>query len=97
MNTASPDLVHRYAAWASKLEENMVSLARQRRVLLRMLPAALLLSALGFAINVWVGVGTFATGLWVCAAGLYLTMMRAREYREELARTQAQLRRMEAE
>jgi hypothetical protein len=92
--TARAELVRRYTVWEEKLRENIESLARQRRTVHRLFFGALVASAFGFFANFWFGVGTFATGLWVFCAGLYLTYVRGQEYVDELSRTRAEIDRL---
>jgi hypothetical protein len=86
--------LQRYATWEAKLRENIVLLARQRTTFYRIFFGVLFTSTLGFFLGAWFGVASFLTGVAFCGTGLYLTMMRAYEYEEELARTRAELRRL---
>ena len=69
----------KYEAWAARLEENIASLTRQRRSYFRIFFGA------------WLGVGTLATGIMVCIAGLYISTTRTWEYQRELARTREEI------
>jgi hypothetical protein len=91
---AHADLVQRYAAWEAKLRENIDSLSRQRTAFHRIFFGALMASTLGFFFGAWFGVGSFLTGLAFCGTGLYLTIVRRRQYDGELLRTRAELRRL---
>jgi hypothetical protein len=83
--------VAKYEAWAARLEENIATLARQRRAYYRILFGAVALSGVGFFFGWWLGVGTFATGLMVCIAGLYISTTRRWEYERELVRTRREI------
>jgi hypothetical protein len=89
----SDDQVAKYEAWAARLEENMTSLARQRRYFYAIFSGSIVLSAVGFFFGWWLGVGTFATGLMVCIAGLYISTTRRWEYERELALTREEIAR----
>jgi hypothetical protein len=91
---AHADLVQRYAAWEAKLRENIDALSRQRTVFHRIFFGALIASTLGFFFGAWVGVGSFLTGVAFCGTGLYLTIVRGRQYSGELRSTRAELRRL---
>jgi hypothetical protein len=93
-SSAHANLVQRYAAWEAKLRENIDSLSRQRSIFYRIFFGALTASTLGFFFGSWFGVGSFLTGLAFCGSGLYLTMMRRRQYHDELLHTRAELRRL---
>jgi hypothetical protein len=93
-SSAHADLVRRYAAWEAKLNQNIDSLSQQRTACYRIFFGALVVSTLGFFFGSWVGVGSFVTGVAFCGTGLYLTMMRRREYDDELLQTRAELRRL---
>ena len=88
------DLVQRYAAWETKLRENIDTLSQQRTAFYRIFFGALLLSAFGFVFGWWFGVASFFTGVAFCGTGLYLTMVRGQQYVDELSRTRAELRRL---
>ena len=90
----SAEQIAKYEAWATRLEENLASLARQRRTFFVIFGGAVVVSALGFFYGVWLGVATIATGIMVCIAGVYITTTRAWEYERELKRTRFELRRM---
>ncbi len=62
--------IAKYEAWAARLEENIRSLARQRRSFHRIFFGFVVLSAIGFFFGAWLGVGMFATGVMVCISGL---------------------------
>jgi hypothetical protein len=66
-------------------------MARQRRTFRVMFVGAMVLSAIGFFWGAWLGVATFFTGVMICAAGLYITMMREAEYKEELKQVRADI------
>ncbi len=53
-------------------------------------------SALGFFFGAWIGVGTLATGIMVCIAGLYISTTRRWEYERELARTREEIAHLKA-
>jgi hypothetical protein len=91
---AHADLVRRYSVWEAKLCENIAALARQRTLFQWVFFGGLVLSALGFVFGAWFGVGSIVTGIVWCGTGLYLTIMRGKQYREELSRTRAELRRL---
>jgi hypothetical protein len=93
-SSAHADLIQRYAAWETKLGENIDSLSRQRTVFYWIFFGALITSTLGFFFGSWFGVGSFLTGLAFCGTGLYLTIMRRRQYDDELLHTRAELRRL---
>lgn len=92
----SDDQLAKYEAWAARLEENMTSLARQRRYFYVIFFGSVALSALGFFFGWWLGVGTFATGLMVCISGLYISTTRRWEYERELALTREEIARIKA-
>jgi hypothetical protein len=83
--------IAKYEAWATRLEENIASLARQRRAFYGIFFGSVVLSALGFFFGAWLGVGTLATGIMVCVAGLYISTTRRWEYERELARTREEI------
>jgi hypothetical protein len=85
------DQIAKYEAWAARLEENIASLTRQRRSYFKVFFGAVALSAVGFFFGAWLGVGTLATGVMVCIAGLYISTTRTWEYRRELARTREEI------
>jgi hypothetical protein len=87
----SDDQLAKYEAWASRLEENIATLTRQRRLYLRIFFGAVGVSALGFFFGWWLGVGALATGIMVCIAGLYISTTRTWEYQRELARTREEI------
>ena len=93
-SNAHADLVRRYSAWEAKLCENIATLARQRTLFHRIFVGGFVVSVLGFLFGTWFGVGALVTGVVWCGTGLYLTIMRAKHYREELSRTRAELRRL---
>jgi hypothetical protein len=95
-SSAHADLVRRYAAWEAKLRENIDSLSRQRSAFHRIFFGVLIASTLGFFFGSWFGVGSFLTGVAFCGTGLYLTIMRRRQYAGELLHTRAELRRLTA-
>ena len=90
----SADQVAKYEAWILKLESNINDMHRQRRAFLWILFGAVVVSAVGFFWGVWLGAATFFTGLMIAGAGLYITMMREAEYKEELAQTKLDVTRM---
>jgi hypothetical protein len=90
-------LVERYSAWEARLCENIATLARQRSTFNRIFFGGLVASVLGFYFGAWFGVGSVATGIAWCGTGLYLMIVRGRQYREELSRTRAELRRLAGE
>jgi hypothetical protein len=92
----SDDKLAKYEAWAARLEENISSLARQRRSYYGIFFGSVALSALGFFFGRWLGVGTFATGVMVCIAGLYISTTRRWEYERELERTREEIAHMKA-
>jgi hypothetical protein len=57
----------------------------------------LIASTLGFFFGPWFGVGSFLTGIAFSGTGMYLTVMRRRQYDDELLRTRAELRRLMAD
>ena len=85
----SQEQIAKYEAWAARLEENLASLAKQRRTFFGMLVGAVALSFLGFFFGWWLGVATFATGLMVFISGTYITTTRTWEYERELEATRA--------
>jgi hypothetical protein len=89
--------LEKYEAWIAKLESNIEDMKRQRRAFYGIFFGAVVLSAIGFFWGVWLGAATFFTGIMICTAGLYITMMRETEYREELKQTRADVTRMKAE
>ena len=93
-SNAHANLVQRYAAWEAKLCENIATLARQRSMYHRVFFGGLIVSTIGFFFGAWFGVGSVATGIAWCGTGLYLTIVRGHQYREELSRTRAELRRL---
>jgi small basic protein len=74
----------KYELWGQTLQANIAAMQRQRRMFHIMFFGAAVLSAIGFFFGVWLGVGTFFTGIMVCGAGLYITMTRTWEYQREL-------------
>jgi hypothetical protein len=93
----STEQIAKYEAWATRLEENIASLARQRRTFFTMFFGAVVLSAFGFFFGMWLGVATIATGVMVCVAGLYITTTRTWEYERELESTRREVRRLKGE
>jgi hypothetical protein len=92
----SEEQIAKYEAWATRLEENIASLTRQRRVFFYMFYGAIGVSALGFFFGAWLGVATFLTGVMVCVAGVYISTTRTWEYRRELEITRYEIRRLRA-
>ena len=90
----SDDQIAKYEAWAARLEANIATLTRQRRSYFKIFFGAVVLSAVGFFFGAWLGVGTLATGIMVCAAGLYISTTRTWEYQRELARTREEIAHM---
>ena len=88
------EMAPKYEAWIAKLQSNIHDMGRQRRIFRMMFVGAVVLSAVGFFWGVWLGVATFATGVMVCGAGLYITMTREWEYERELKRTRDDLQRL---
>jgi uncharacterized protein (DUF58 family) len=93
----SEEQIAKYEAWATRLEENIVSLTRQRSTFLYIFCGAIVVSGVGFFFGAWLGVATFATGLMVCVAGLYISTTRTWEYQRELEQTRFEVRRLRAE
>ena len=87
----SEDQIAKYEAWAARLEENIATLARQRKGFYLIFFGSIVLSAFGFFFGAWLGVGTIATGIMVCVAGLYISTTRRWEYERELARTREEI------
>jgi hypothetical protein len=81
----------KYEAWVKRLEQNIEALSRQRRAFSWIFGGAVIVSALGFIIGPWLGVATFATGVMVCVAGLYISTTRTKEYENELAQTREEI------
>ena len=63
----------KYELWGQTLQGNIEAMHRQKRMFRIMFFGAAILSAIGFFFGVWIGVGTFFTGIMVCGAGLYIT------------------------
>ncbi len=93
----SQEQIAKYEAWATRLEENIVSLTRQRSTFFYIFYGAVAVSAIGFFFGAWLGVATFATGLMVCVAGVYISTTRTWEYQRELERTRYEVRRLRGE
>lgn len=91
------DLEAKYIAWANQLEKNIRELAMQRRQFFWILGGAIVLSGIGFFFGPWFGVGTFATGLMLCVAGVYMTTTRRIEFERELERTREEVARLRGE
>jgi hypothetical protein len=87
----SEDQVAKYEAWAARLEENIATLVRQRRVFIRIFFGSIALSVVGFFIGPWFGVGAVVTGIMFCIAGMYISTTRRIEYQRELVRTRAEI------
>jgi len=89
----------KYDAWIAELERRQKTLAVSRPGYLRFFAGSVVVSALGFFWNPWVGAGTFFTGLLFCAFGFYVVLRRDGEYVRELTavRETAQRLREEAE
>ena len=87
----SEEKIEKYEAWAKRLEENIMSLARQRRTFFFMFYGAAAISAFGFFFGAWLGVATLATGVMVCVAGVYISTTRTWEYERELERTRYEI------
>jgi hypothetical protein len=87
----SDEQIAKYEAWARRLESNLDALARQRRAFSRVFGGAVVVSALGFLVGPWLGVATFATGVMVCIAGVYISTTRTKEYERELAQTREEI------
>jgi hypothetical protein len=85
------DQLAKYEAWAARLEENIATLTRQRRLYLRIFFGAIVLSVIGFFVGPWFGVGALFTGIMFCIAGLYISTTRTWEYQRELARTREEI------
>jgi hypothetical protein len=81
----------KYEAWAARLEDNIATLARQRRIYFRIFFGSIGLSFIGFFFGPWFGVGAFATGVMFCIAGLYISTTRRWEYERELVRTRNEI------
>jgi len=93
----SEEKIAKYEAWATRLEENIVSLARQRRTFFFMFYGAAAISALGFFFGAWLGVATLATGVMVCIAGVYISTTRTWEYQRELERMRYEVHKLHVE
>jgi hypothetical protein len=93
----SLEQIAKYEAWATRLEENIVSLTRQRSTFFYIFYGAVAVSGIGFFFGAWLGVATFATGVMVCTAGVYISTTRTWEYQRELERTRYEVRRLRAE
>jgi hypothetical protein len=93
----SQEQIAKYEAWATRLEENIVSLTRQRSTFFYIFCGAIVVSGIGFFFGAWLGVATFATGLMVCVAGIYISTTRTWEYQRELERTRYEVRRLREE
>jgi hypothetical protein len=92
----SDDQIEKYEAWATRLDENIRTLARQRRSFYAIFFGSVALSAIGFFFGPWLGVATFATGVMVCVAGFYISTTRRWEYERELARTRREIARLKS-
>jgi Flp pilus assembly protein TadB len=90
----NPEQIAKYEAWAKRLEDNIAALARQRRAFTKIFTGAVVVSALGFLIGPWLGVATFATGVMVCIAGVYISTTRTKEYERELAQTRYEIEKL---
>jgi hypothetical protein len=91
------ELISKYSAWAAKLDENIASLARQRRVTFVLFVSVLGLSLAALLFASWLGVAVFLTGVLVCAALAYVTGVRAREFALERGRVRDHLAHLERE
>jgi uncharacterized membrane protein YoaK (UPF0700 family) len=90
----SAEQIAKYEVWVKRLEQNIATLARQRKAFTWIFAGAVVLSALGFIEGPWLGVATFATGVMVCVAGVYISTTRTREYVNELAQTREELEKL---
>jgi Flp pilus assembly protein TadB len=90
----NPEQIAKYEAWAKRLEDNIAALARQRRAFTKIFTGAVVVSVLGFLIGPWLGVATFATGVMVCIAGVYISTTRTKEYERELAQTRYEIEKL---
>ena len=87
----SDDQLAKYEAWATRLEENIATLGRQKRTYFRIFFGCVALSLVGFFRSPWFGVGAIFTGVFVCIAGLYISTTRRWEYERELVRTKEEI------
>lgn len=90
------ELLPKYETWIKKLEGNIEDMRRQRRTFHKLFFGAVIVSAIGFFWGAWLGVATFFTGIMICVAGLYITMTREAEYKEELKQTRADVAKLRA-
>jgi hypothetical protein len=93
----SDDQLAKYEAWAARLEENIATLTRQRRLYLRFFMGAAGVSLVGFFFGWWLGVGALFTGVMFCISGLYISTTRTWEYERELARTRDEIAHLKAQ
>src|SRR5258707_788082 len=95
-HAVSEDLRPKYEDWIRKLEENLAALTRERRSALRTFLVLTGISPLGLIWNRWITLCTILLGVLLWVTTLYITAMRAYQYKIELARTRKDLRDIEA-
>jgi hypothetical protein len=76
-----------YDAWLRELERRQEALQKERSFYQRSFLALPFISALGYAVSVWIGAAALFTGLIMCVFGFYVVVGRAREYEREILLT----------
>ncbi len=86
--------IEKYAAWATKLEQNIVDMARQRAWSWAYLVGGAVAAGIAWTFHHFVAGSIFTLGLILWITAFYITTMRTWYYQNELKRTRYELERL---
>jgi hypothetical protein len=86
--------VEKYEAWATKLEQNILDMARQRAWSWAYLAGGAAVGAVAWRFNHFVAGSILTLGIILWITAIYITYMRTWYYRNELTRTRYELERL---